>query len=84
MNLTPEQIEQIIREVLSRLVAASSGGPSTTPAAELALSERLVTLRDVEGRLAGVARLSVGPRTVVTPSVRDLLRQKKIEFVRRP
>ena len=84
MNLTPEQIEQIIREVLSRLVAASSGGPSTAPPAELALSERLVTLRDVEGRLAGVARLSVGPRTVVTPSVRDLLRQKKIEFVRRP
>lgn len=84
MNVTPEQIEQIIREVLSRLAAASASGRATAAPAELALSDRLVTLRDVESRLAGIARVSVGPRTVVTPSVRDLLRQKKIEFVRRP
>jgi hypothetical protein len=82
MNVTPEVIEQIIREVLSRLAAIDAAG-RTTAASELALTERLITLRDIEHRLSGVSKLTVGVKAVVTPSVRDLLRQKKIELVRR-
>lgn len=81
MNVTPELIEQIIREVLSRLMSADALTRTTTNS-ELMLAERLVTLRDIEDRLTGVTKLTVGFRTVVTPSVRDLLRQKKIELVR--
>jgi hypothetical protein len=82
MNVTPEQIEQIIREVLTRLLTAGATAP-VAAGNELALTERLVTLRDIEHRLSGVTKLSVAAKTVVTPSVRDLLRQKKIELVRR-
>ncbi len=82
MNLTAEQLEYIIREVMKRLVEMNVTAPATG-GGELVLAERLVTLRDLEGRLTGITKLSVGERTVVTPAVRDLLRQKKIEFVRR-
>ncbi len=83
MNLTAVQIEYIIREVVRRLTEMNQATPATT-GVELVLAERLVTLRDIEKRLAGIAKVSVGLRTVVTPSVRDLLRQKKIQLVRRP
>jgi hypothetical protein len=82
MNLTAEQIEYIIREVVRRLTEMNQATPATT-GVELVLAERLVTLRDIEKRLTGIAKVSIGLRTVVTPSVRDLLRQKKIELVRR-
>ena len=82
MNLTAEQIEYIIREVVRRLTEMNAVVPATA-GAELVLAERLVTVRDIEARLTGIAKVSVGSRTVVTPSVRDLLRQKKIELVRR-
>jgi hypothetical protein len=82
MNLTAEQIEYIIREVVRRLTEMNAASP-VTPGVELVLAERLVTLRDIEKRLTGIAKVSIGLRTVVTPSVRDLLRQKKIELVRR-
>lgn len=88
MNITADEIERIIREVLSRLAAASTGSasadaPAAAPSSELVLSEKLVTVRDIERRLQGITKLSVGPRTIVTPAVRDLLRDKKIDFVRR-
>jgi len=42
----------------------------------------VISLADVEGKLTNVTALAVGPRAVVTPAVRDLLRQRKIELVR--
>lgn len=42
----------------------------------------VISLADVEGKLTDVTTLAVGPRAVVTPAVRDLLRQRKIELVR--
>lgn len=83
MNLTADDIERIVREVLVRLTSADAAARSSQSTGnELTISERLVTLRDVEQRLTGVTKIHVGRRTVVTPSVRDLLRQKKIELVR--
>lgn len=83
MNVTAEQIEYIIREVMRRLAELGVTGATTTPSSELALADRLVTLRDLEGKLTNVKRVTVAKQTVVTPAVRDLLREKKIEFVRR-
>jgi hypothetical protein len=97
MTLTPEQVEWIVIEVLRRLgVARTNSIPvarhelrvvgderSSSPAngVDLAIDGRLVTLRTIEGRLSGIKRLVVGPRAVITPAVKDELRQRQIEVV---
>jgi ribose 5-phosphate isomerase RpiB len=81
-------VERVVREVLARLSAG--GTPVPRPAAtetkkaegELALSEKLVTLAALEGRLAGVKQLVVPAKAVITPAARDLLRERKIAVVR--
>ncbi len=52
--------------------------PEPSENGELALSTRLLTLADLSGRLKGIQRVVVGPQTVVTPAVRDALRQQNI------
>jgi hypothetical protein len=44
----------------------------------LVLNQRVVTLAEVSGRLAGKRRVVVRPGTVVTPAVRDALRQRNL------
>ena len=92
MTFNEEQIEWIVVEVLRRLGVA--GGErfrvarverSSTPLEvqiELTMKESVITLRSLEGRLAGIARLIVQPRAVVTPAVKDELKQRNIELVR--
>lgn len=87
MNLTKEQIEWIIAEVIRRLrqlesnerAAVSSETPDNT--AELRLNDKIVTLRSIENRLNGVSRLLVAPRTIVTPAVKDELKARKVELI---
>lgn len=50
---------------------------------ELLVAEPVVSQRLVAGRLDGVQRLVVGPRAVVTPLVRDELKRRQVELVRR-
>jgi hypothetical protein len=90
MTYSEEQIEWIVVEVIRRLgllgaTAEAKGAPQSNVESnmELCLSERVVTLRTIEGRLAGAKRLVVVPRTVVTPAVKDELKARKIELVRR-
>ncbi len=83
MTLTQEQLEWIVSEVVSRL---RSGGPSEAPseasAGSLSLSERLVTLETLRGRLGGVSELRVAAGAVVTPAVVDLLKTHNVQLVR--
>ena len=87
------EIERIVRQVLAEFGLASNGGAATSKQAptcegrssdepdgdrELVLSAGVVTLADVEGRLDDICRLTVPRRAVVTPSVRDELRQRDI------
>ena len=84
MNYTDEQVETIVLEVLRRLGVAG-GERSSTPAGEaneLTLKEPVITLRSIEGRLAGVTRIIVQRRAVVTPAVKDELKKRNIELVR--
>ena len=88
MTYSDEQVEWIVIEVLRRLgvAAAASRVPgderSSSPVgSELAITERVVTLRLLDGRLAGVNRLVVPPRAVITPAVKDELKQRQIELV---
>lgn len=87
-------IDAIVRQVLQRLeqMAAASRG-DTAPAApapsasrpdrhELRLTDRVVTLATVEGRLHGIQRVILDGTAVVTPSVRDLLKRQEIALLR--
>jgi hypothetical protein len=47
--------------------------------AELILCSRLVTMNEVAGRLAGVRRLVVQPGTIITPAVKDEIRNRNIQ-----
>jgi hypothetical protein len=51
-------------------------------ASELVLSTRLVTMEDIGDRLGGIRRVVVVPQAVVTPAVRDALRQRNITLSR--
>ncbi|MEZ6069336.1 MAG: hypothetical protein R3C10_03485 [Pirellulales bacterium] len=48
----------------------------------LTIDARVVSLVDVNGRLAGVEQLTVRPSAIVTPAVRDELRDRDIRLVR--
>ncbi len=84
MTYTEQDVERIVLEVIRRLGLLASL-PPTTPAngSELTLADRVVTLRSVQGKLTGVARLIVATRAVVTPAVHDELKQHRIELVRK-
>jgi microcompartment protein CcmK/EutM len=81
MTYSEQDVERIVLEVIRRLGLV--GSPSATATNELAVSERVVTMRSIEGKLAGINRLIVSGRAVVTPAVKDELRQRNIELVRR-
>jgi len=81
MTFTEQDVERIVVEVIRRLGLLGSSKPLA--ANELTLAERVVTMRSIEGRLNGVARLVVASRAVVTPAVRDELNERQIELVRK-
>ena len=68
--------------------AKPDGPPSSPPQAaapspgELAVSSRVVTLAELDGRLTnGVRRVMVPQRAIVTTAVRDELRRRNVELV---
>jgi len=80
MRITDEEIERIVQEVIRRLMSAGVQIKKTD--STLKLESRVVTLATIEGQLEGIQKLVVLSKAVVTPSVRDELRDKKIELVR--
>jgi hypothetical protein len=81
----PDFIERIVQEVIRRLVeqGADIRSAATKEEKELAVSDKVVTLATLKGRLVGVKRVVVGGRSIVTPAVRDELNDRSIELVRR-
>lgn len=86
-------VDLVVREVLRRLtsdrplgspVASTSQSSSQLqPQAvgNITLSQRVITLDDVEGRLDGAETLTVPVGAVVTPAVRDALKQHKVALL---
>jgi hypothetical protein len=70
-------VEYIIREVIRRLMAMGNE-TSRDDGGTVTLTERLVTMSTLDGRLANVKRLIVGKKALVTPLVKDELRNRKI------
>ena len=80
-------IEQVVQEVVRRLREMST--PETTlhgnnvgSCQSLKIDERVIALAALEGRLDGVKQLIVQPKAIVTPAVRDELRDRDIKLVR--
>ena len=95
MNLSATQIEDIVRVVVERLRAgvvapsvqvapAKAIEPSciVPTAGEVHISERVITLESLKVQLGSAKTIVVHPRAVVTPAVKDLLRQQSIRLVR--
>lgn len=82
------QINAIVREVLGTLRQDANGASSTAATApdracgDLTLSERVVTLSVLEGRLDDTRRVVVDSRAIVTPAASDELRERNIELAR--
>lgn len=69
-----DQVEQIVREVLASLLGKPATA-ATAIAGELVLTSKVVSLRELEGRLQGVSRVVVPRGAVFTPTARDELRK---------
>ena len=93
MELSAQDIERIVSEVVRRLRQAgvdvqSQGDDSSVSTAEEAvsttctLSEHVISLDSIEGKLENVQQLVVGARAVVTPAVVDALRERKVTLER--
>ncbi|MEE3372419.1 MAG: hypothetical protein VX346_23990 [Planctomycetota bacterium] len=76
--------ETIVAEVMRRLLAQGVSVRTVEEDREtdLEIDTRVVSLETLSGRLEGIGRLVVKADAVVTPSVRDDLRQRNIELVR--
>jgi hypothetical protein len=91
MTQIPLDIERVVREVLAELKRApatatpepvSAAGDQKLANGDLVLSTRLVTMEEIGDRLGGIRRVVVAPQAVVTPAVRDALRQRNIALSR--
>jgi hypothetical protein len=78
MTLSEEQVEWIVVEVLRRLGALPSEKAPVQSDKTLQVTDRVITMKLIEGRLAGVDRLVVLKKAVVTPAVKDELRRRKV------
>ena len=87
MNLTPADIDRIVAEVVRRLRAlATSSTTATSEKTEtessLNLNDKVITLATLKGKREGVATVIVSERAIVTPAVKDELRDRKIRCER--
>jgi hypothetical protein len=88
MTLPEGEIERIVRQVLARLTAAPQAAvnghtPAEASATTLVLDARVVTLAELKGRLEKQQSVTVLTSAIVTPAVRDYLRERKVSLVRR-
>jgi hypothetical protein len=87
MNLTAADIDRIVAEVVRRLRAIMANSSTPVSAAReatssLNLSDNVITLQTLRGRLEGITTVIVSERAIVTPAVKDELRDRKIRWER--
>ncbi|HEY2759321.1 MAG TPA: hypothetical protein VGI75_01220 [Pirellulales bacterium] len=94
MSEANQNVDRIVSEVLARLRAGGGSnnlvGPTGSEAiaksgnrgGDLMLNENVISEVTIADRLAGVERLIVPPRAVITPTARDILRDENVTIVR--
>ncbi|WP_404310473.1 hypothetical protein [Neorhodopirellula lusitana] len=81
VTLADIDLESIVRSVLQRLQGTPVVSTSNSPNCH-SLNQRMITLEDLEGLPASTTQLQLPEKCVVTPAVKDELKQRKISFVR--
>jgi hypothetical protein len=88
MNLTAADIDRIVTEVVRRLRALAATSSTTAPSqkpetqSSLNLNDKVITLATLKGKLEGITTVIVSDRAIVTPAVKDELRDRKIRWER--
>jgi hypothetical protein len=78
-------IEQIVAEVMRRLMPNASSAPAssaTNNGQTTQLAESVITAEVLAENGSGRASITVGPRAIVTPSAHDWLRHHKVKLIR--
>ena len=75
-------IDLIVRNVLADLAfkPVAESEPIVVDEKELVVESRVLSLAELKDRLDTVRKIVVSPKTVVTPSVKDVLRKRNIEL----
>lgn len=83
------EIETIVRKVLNRMLASDAPRSSASLSSNVAnsaemlnLSHSLITMSSLPKSLDGIREIGIHGKAVVTPAVRDFLREAKISIVR--
>ena len=79
-------VREVVRRLLERGVEVPANGHASAQTADggvLTLPDRVVSLATIADRLAGVRQVVVSAKAVVTPAVRDELRARQIELIRK-
>lgn len=74
-------IERVVNEVVRRLKGSQQAADNSNPNV-VSVSSNVVTLADLEGKLAAATQVAVPSRAIVTPAVTDELRRRNITLVR--
>ncbi|AMV31941.1 hypothetical protein VN12_07455 [Pirellula sp. SH-Sr6A] len=98
MKPTATEVEKLVRQALQAWtgsvasssvsaipVASVAAIPAASPSAdarELVLMDSVISTECLRGRTGGIASLRVPPRSILTPAVKDLCREKGIAIVR--
>ena len=84
INTNAAEIESIVRRVLATLTSSATTLVGVVPqTATLSLSDNVLSLQSLKGRLLGIQVLEIEPSAVLTPAARDYCKELKIEIVRR-
>jgi hypothetical protein len=79
------QVEALVRDVLARLLAEQAPQRQAAEAVsteDLIIQQAVVSTSTLADRLAGVRKLVVTKKAVITPAARDLLKQHKVTISR--
>lgn len=91
MNVSPEQFEEIVRQVLLKVGTQASGNgaaPAASPALPTASADgfkidaQVITQALLAEAPQGAGAVRIGKRAILTPSARDFVRQHSIKIVR--
>lgn len=77
-------IEQIVAEVMRRLMPTASSAPASSEAnnrQSAQLTDAVITADVLAEKVANQKNVVVGTRAIVTPSARDWLRHNKVELI---
>jgi hypothetical protein len=88
MNVTPEQFEEIVRQVLVKVGTQMSSSGAAPPAALTAttdgvkLAGQVITQALLAEAPRGAGPVRIGTKAILTPSARDFVKQHGIKIVR--